>query len=224
MIVTIHQPEHLPYFGFLDKVNKSDIFVILDDVKFKKNNFQNRNQILTNNGPKWIGIPVEMKNISNKCINARCVKNNWKVDYLNKIVETYKKHPYFEDNIDWINEVRSLKSDKLIDYNTKIIEKLFEMLKIETKIIYSSSLQINTAKTQRLFDICSKLNATDYLGGQGSIDYLDKKVFSNINVLKHEFVHPVYKQYNSTKFIPYMSSLDFLMNIGKDKLFGLLKK
>ena len=70
MIVTIHQPEHLPYFGFLDKVNKSDIFVILDDVDFNKNNFQNRNQILTQNGAKWLSIPVEMSGVKDKYINA----------------------------------------------------------------------------------------------------------------------------------------------------------
>jgi len=222
MTITIHQPEHFPYYGFLDKVNKSDIFVILDDVQFKKNNFQNRNQILTLNGPKWIGIPVEMKHITNKYINDRKVQDNWKEEYLNKIIETYKKHPYFDENIDWIERVLSLQSNKLIDYNIGILEKIFDIKNIKTEIIYSSELQIETVKTQRLFDICSKLNATDYLAGQGAIDYLDTKIFSNVNILKHEFIHPLYEQYNSTQFVPYMSSLDFLMNIGKDNLSGLL--
>ena len=33
MIVTIHQPEHLPWLGFLDKADYSDILVLLDDVQ-----------------------------------------------------------------------------------------------------------------------------------------------------------------------------------------------
>ena len=224
MTITIHQPEHFPYYGFLDKVNKADVFVILDDVQFKKNNYQNRNQILTSNGSKWLGIPVEMKNVKIKDINKRKVQLNWKSDYINKIMQTYKKHPYFDENMLWINEILSSDSDKLIDYNMKIIEKTFELININTRVIYSSDLQINTSKTQRLYDICKKINATDYLAGQGSIDYLDRSVFSDVNIIKHEFVHPLYNQYNADKFVAYMSSLDFLMNIGKDRLRELLNE
>ena len=223
VIVTIHQPEHLPYFGFLDKVNKSDIFVILDDVQFKKNSFQNRNQILTPNGPKWLSIPVEMKNLENKDINAREVKGEWKQEYRNKIVEAYRKHPFFDENIVWIDELLALESDLLIDYNMFAIRKIFELAGINTKIIFSSELGIHTFKTQRLFDICLRLNATGYLAGQGAIDYLDTDVFKGINVLRHTFVHPEYPQDNSETFVPYMSSLDFLMNVGTTGLRKMLE-
>jgi len=60
MIVSIHQPEHFPYLGFFQKMQKSDLFIILDDVKFKKNNFQNRNKLLTSDErEEWFTIPVE---------------------------------------------------------------------------------------------------------------------------------------------------------------------
>lgn len=222
MIVTIHQPEHMPYYGFLDKVNKSDLFVILDDVQFKKNNFQNRNQILTAAGPKWLSIPVEMKNLEDKNISARKVTGEWKTEYRNKIVEAYRKHPYFEENIAWIDAMLALQSDLLIDYNMFAIEKIFELTGIDTKIVFSSALDIHTLKTQRLFDICNRLGATDYLAGQGAIDYLDTEVFRGINVLKHTFEHPVYPQCNAEHFVPYMSSLDFLMNVGSSRLKEML--
>ena len=62
MIVSIHQPEHFPYLGFFQKMQKSDLFVILDNVKFKKNNFQNRNRFLNKSGnDEWFTIPVEKK-------------------------------------------------------------------------------------------------------------------------------------------------------------------
>jgi hypothetical protein len=31
MIVTIHQPEHFPYMGFFQKMQKADMFVVLDN-------------------------------------------------------------------------------------------------------------------------------------------------------------------------------------------------
>jgi len=224
MIVTIHQPEHMPYFGLLDKINKSDVFVVLDDVQFKKNNFQNRNQILTKNGPKWLSIPVQMKNLENKDINAREVGTNWKETYRNKVIEAYGKYPYFEENMIWLDEMLDISSDLLIDYNMFIIKKIMELLKVDTKIIYSSSLDIQTVKTQRLYDICKNLNASAYLAGQGAIDYLDKEVFVGIDIIEHHFTHPVYEQQNSDdQFIPYMSSLDIIMSMGKDNFQKNLK-
>ena len=62
MIVSIHQPEHFPYLGFFQKMKQSDLFIILDDVKFKKNNFQNRNRFLNSSGEEeWFTVPVEKK-------------------------------------------------------------------------------------------------------------------------------------------------------------------
>eukprot|EP01156_Anaeramoeba_ignava_P024099 Anaeramoba_ignava/c3235_g1_i2.p1 GENE.c3235_g1_i2~~c3235_g1_i2.p1 ORF type:complete len:230 (+),score=22.71 c3235_g1_i2:355-1044(+) len=225
MIVTIHQPEHMPYFGLLDKINKSDIFVVLDDVQFKKNNFQNRNQILTKNGPKWLNIPVQMKNLENKDINHRKVSPDWKSTYRNKVVEAYGKYPYFEENIIWIDEMLDISSELLIDYNMFIIEKLMDLLEIDTKVVYSSTLDVETFKTQRLYDICKKLDATAYLAGQGAIDYLDKEIFKGIDILEHHFKHPVYEQQNSPEqFYPYMSSLDIIMSIGKEAFIQKLKE
>ena len=47
MIISIHQPAYLPWLGYFDKINKSDLFVFLDTVQFQKNSFQNRNMILS---------------------------------------------------------------------------------------------------------------------------------------------------------------------------------
>lgn len=223
MIVTIHQPEHLPYFGFLDKVNKSDIFVILDDVDFKKNNFQNRNQILTQNGAKWLSIPVEMSGVEDKYINARKVKGEWKQNYKNQVIEAYRKYDFFNNGLQLVEEMLDVESAFLIEYNLKYIKKFFELLEINTKLVYSSNLNIQSTKTQRLYDICKSLGATKYLAGQGAIDYLDETLFKNdIEILKHTFVHPKYKQLNSNEFVPYMSSLDFIMSVGIPKFKEML--
>ena len=51
MIVSIHQPNYLPWLGFFDKIKQSDYFVIFDNVQFPrgKNHFGHRNKIKTNN-------------------------------------------------------------------------------------------------------------------------------------------------------------------------------
>jgi hypothetical protein len=203
MIVTIHQPEHLPYFGLLDKINKSDTFVVLDDVDYKKHNFQNRNRILTPYGPKWLTIPVSRVK---KRINEQCTASNWKQVYQNKVIECYRKYPHFNEGITLIEEMLDQKSDLLIDYNMWYLKKIVEVLNIETKIVVSSELNILTTRTQKLYDICKTLGATQYLAGGDASSYMDFELFKDIEIREYKLEHVLTS--------PYMSSLDFVMNIG----------
>ncbi len=58
--ITIHQPEHLPYPGFISKILLSDIYVILDDVQFRKNYYQNRNKLIDIEGREYSStVPIK---------------------------------------------------------------------------------------------------------------------------------------------------------------------
>ncbi len=52
MIVTIHQPEHMPWLGFCHKASQADVMVLLDVVQYRTNYFQHRNRIVGPNGPQ----------------------------------------------------------------------------------------------------------------------------------------------------------------------------
>lgn len=212
MIVTIHQPDHLPYLGVLDKINKADIYVLLDDVDFKKHNFQNRNKISTKYGPKWLTIPVKH---TRKHINKQEVVAHWKQHYRNKVVEAYRKHPYFEQGITLIDEMLAQDSNLLIDYNMCYLKRILALLEIKTQIVASSALNVTTKKSQKLYDICERLQATHYLAGSNASSYMDFSLFEGkIQVLNH--THNVPK--------PYMSSLDFIMCNGIDELKSVISK
>ena len=60
-IISIHQPVYLPWLGFFEKIISSEKFVLLDDVQYEKNGFQNRNKIRTSDGDMWLTIPVKTK-------------------------------------------------------------------------------------------------------------------------------------------------------------------
>ncbi len=61
MIISVHQPQYLPWLGYFDKIKRADIFVLLDNVQFKKNEWQNRNRIKAANGLQWLTVPVMYK-------------------------------------------------------------------------------------------------------------------------------------------------------------------
>lgn len=88
--VAIHQPEHFPYMGFFQKMQNCDVFVILDNVKFKKNDFQNRNKILLNGKEEWITVPVEKDANSKEIREVQTAtltgkQANWRKNNLEKI-------------------------------------------------------------------------------------------------------------------------------------------
>ena len=100
----------------------------------------------------------------------------------------------------------------------EIITYLIQALKIDTKIIYSSSLKnIQSAKDNLIADICTELNASTYISGPFGRDYLERQLFEqkNIQLLFHDYKHPEYKQI-FPGFEPYMSVIDLLFNHGPE--------
>ena len=97
MIISIHQPNYLPWMGFFDKIARSDIFVIFDNVQFPrgKKHFGHRNLIKTDGEPKWLTVPLngksELKNFNEIEINH----NGWNDNHLNLIKNFYRKSKYF---------------------------------------------------------------------------------------------------------------------------------
>ena len=40
MIASIHQPQYLPWLGYLDKIDQADLFILLDTVQFARRSWQ----------------------------------------------------------------------------------------------------------------------------------------------------------------------------------------
>jgi len=172
MKVAIHQPEHFPYMGFFEKMKQADLFVILDDVQYKKNNWQNRNKFLNKNGvEEFFSVQVEKEATKKLIKDVNVVDGVWRKKVIKKI----------QQNLD-IDVSHIYSHNKLIDINMNSIIWVREKLNINKPIIHSSDLHINTKSTQRLVDICNEVGATEYISGKGGKDYLDKSLFKDIKI------------------------------------------
>jgi hypothetical protein len=185
-IVTIHQPEHFPYLGFFQKMQKADIFVILDNVNFRKNYFQNRNNFLNRQGKlEWFTVPVP-KDSPNKIIKEVVPADlppNWRKMLVNKINLNLKVDTsYIYD------------SNSLIEINMRTIEWARKRLGITTPIVYASELSAIGSKSLLLLEICKELNASKYISGPSGKDYLELELFREhgISVDFHEAIVPNY--------------------------------
>ena len=61
MLLTIHQPNFLPWPGFFHKWMISDAMLLLDPVQHEKNEWQNRNRIKTAQGAQRVPVPVSYR-------------------------------------------------------------------------------------------------------------------------------------------------------------------
>lgn len=232
IVVSAHQPNFIPYLGFFDKMQKSNIFVIRDEVLYVKKEFHNRNRIRINsNKPdkpqsKWINVPVKDPKdyILHATINKNCKLKSlpWEERILRDIKVNYEKAPYFKKFFPKIEKIFDDNYDDLLSLNMKIIKFLSEFFKIKTKIVMASDLDLKPKNYEKsdasrdLAKICEVLNADVYLSGSGGKGYLDLEPFNKnkIKVDFQEYEHPVYSQV-FPGFLPYMSAIDALFCCGE---------
>jgi hypothetical protein len=220
--IGIHQPEHLPWLGFIHKVMSVDEFVLLDNVQFRKKYFQNRNKIRTNEGEQWLMVPLK-KFHSDQKINKIEISydQDWQSKNLNRIKNEYIKAKYFGEYFQDFVKIYKTKFKLLSDLNIELIKFILQKFGICTKLYISSELldDVGQGGTNVNLNICKKLNADIYLSGVFGKNYLDISKFekANIKVEFQDFKHPVYKQLYDP-FIPNMSSIDLLFNYGADSL------
>lgn len=218
MRIAIHQPQFMPWLGYFDKMDKVDVFVLLDNVQFKKNEFQNRNKIKTSNNWLWLTVPVNF-NFGDKILDVKIDnRSNWQKKHLYTIQTNYGKAQFFKEYQPAIEQLYQNKYVLLSPLNTDTINLIKNLFSIKTEVVPASSIpDLNEDPTQRLLDICRYFKADAYLAGAGGKGYMEIKRFKDagIKLLFQHFVHPEYKQvYDS--FEPFMSAIDFIFNAGNN--------
>ena len=222
MILTIHQPEYLPWMGFFNKIMYSDVYVALDNVQYRHKYFQNRNRISTNNGECWLNVPVYRRGSRDLFIQDVKINNNlkwrgktWKTIFLN-----YKNSPYFDQYSDYFESLYLRDWDNLVELNMDVIKSVCKFLGLRTKIVRSSDLGIDGLGVNLILDICKKFNPDIYISGESGIAGRgkcdDEFAKTGIKVLYQNFKHPKYS--TVYPFVPNMSILDLLFNCGSDSV------
>lgn len=218
MIVTIHQPEHLPWLGYFNKLAKAEKYVILDSVQFEKNYFQNRNKIMGSNGVQWLAIPVQMKgHMSNTIATTQIAGDNrWRRKYLNTIQMSYSKYPFFKEVFPVLEKAINTDTNLIADVNIEIIKAFSDKMDMHPEFVRSSELNVEGLKSDLILDICKVTKASVYIAGPSGRDYLDMDSFkeAGIEVKFNDYNHPKYPQKKAEEFVPYLSSLDLFMNCG----------
>lgn len=219
MLVAIHQPQYLPWLGYLDKIDRADVFVILDNVQFKKNEWQNRNRIRTAQGWQWVTVPVLHRfgqKINEVPINPA---EDWAAKHLRTIEMHYAKAPHRAPFLEGLRDIYRQRWEGLSTLNLAVIRWLLGAYGIQTPLRLASDMPLREEPTDRLIDICRAVGGTQYLAGAGAAGYMDVPRFeaAGIGVETQDFHHPVYTQCYAP-FIPGLAAIDLLFACGHDAL------
>jgi len=222
MMAFIHQPGYLPWLGFFDKLARCDKFVVYDDVQFAKGEFNNRNRIRTEDGWRWLTVPV-VHNHTQMIKDILISGDRWSDNHIKNITHNYRNAPYFKDFMPGIEQAISASSDRepLIELDMRLTEVLAEILGIKVKVVRSSEFtyhQEGEGKNEKIVSMCKHVGADTYLSGQGGKGYIDESVFSKagVKVVWHDYKHPEYEQMFEG-FQPFMSVIDLIFNSGPEE-------
>mgnify|MGYP001289255858 CR=1 FL=1 len=220
MIVGVHQPQYLPWLGYFAKIDRADVFVLLDTVQYKKNEWQNRNRIKTADGWQWLTVPVTYRfpqRIDEVAVNNR---ERWQHKQRQAIASNYRKAPFWDGLAPLLEEILAPTWEMIAPLNIFGVKRLAAILGIETPLYVALELgEFPKDPDERLIAITKHFGADTYLAGSGGRGYmaLDRYARSGVKVIFQEYDHPVYEQLFGA-FEPCMSVVDLLFNHGKESL------
>lgn len=213
--VTLHQPEFAPWLGFFHKASLADVLILLDDVPFRKNYFQNRNRVRRGDETRWITVPVERPSgLATKIQEVRIARGanpDWVRRIESAVLESYRGAPHARLLSEFL-ELLAQADDRLVSVNVPVLRWMLEKFSLSPKILLSSSFGITSTGSQKILELCRAAGAGTYVSGISGHDYLDLESFkqAGIRVEFQEFHHPVYPQ-TGPGFIPQISALEALV-------------
>ena len=205
------------YFGpiqWYQKLYRYDHCMIEQHDSFQKQTYRNRCVIATANGVQALTVPVEHTNLSPLTSHlSPLVKdlrisdhNQWRRVHWNALQSAYSESPFFEYYADDLHPFFEQKYDFLVDFNEAIRQKVCELIDIHPNVEYTTKYQPSalTPQPSTLTDFRDVINAKHPQPDEGFTPKEYWQVFQH----KHGF-------------LPNLSILDLLFNMGPESVFFL---
>jgi len=173
---------------------------------YLKQSYRNRCIIYGANGPLTLVVPVQRGSFHKTAINELEIDydTNWQTNHWRSIISSYKSAPFSEFYIDDLIPFYQQKFRYLIDYNTSLMKIFLGHLDIKQGFSFTKSFK--NQYPSKLLDFREKIHPKRYFRDP---------LFKNLE----------YPQVFSPKhgFIPNLSILDLLFNLGPDSVEFLKK-
>lgn len=233
MIVSIHQPDFMPWLGLFNRISNSDRFVIFDNVLAPQGkSWLTRNQIVLNGAARWLSLPVNKSSGTYICDQQIANAAAFKKKHLGTLRQAYGKSEYFSVVFELIEQVYQYETQLAADFNYRILQSILECLDISVEVVWATQLLSREESAElrgndMVLELAKRAGATTYISGTGCTDFILPSTFEEqkISFRFQEFSHPTYEQVGAQEeFISHMSVVDSLFNIGPERVAQIVKK
>tara|TARA_B100001094_G_scaffold111626_1_gene107439 strand:- start:746 stop:1318 length:573 start_codon:yes stop_codon:yes gene_type:complete len=183
MIITIHQPNFMPWYPYFQKMQQADVFVVLENCQFEKNNFQNRFKL----NDRWYTMSTNKRLLP-------IVEKKYS-EHLRDWEKIKRRLPEYREIL---QQFDSCITESLSETNFNIILKIKDLLNISTEVI--KDYKTGLTSTDRLVEICKLYGAKEYISGPSGKNYLDLDKFTT-NSIKVSFQDPDVEKINILDFL-----------------------
>lgn len=225
------QPAFLPWQGYFELLDSCDTFIFLNDFQFSLQSYQQRNLLFVNKGQAgWCTVPVFKDESFLRPLNKTAINNStpWKEKLWRRITYNYAKADFFHEIGSHVQPWLFSKTDNLSDLNIGFIKLACKLMNICPNFLYSSDMPLQGKRSSLVLELLRITQATHYLCARGAFSYmLEDKVFpvDEVEVLFQNYNLFPYKQKGIKDcFIPNLSVLDVLFNIGPEAALALIRK
>jgi hypothetical protein len=231
-VVSIHQPNFLPWLGFFHKIAHSDVFVLLDDVQFPKSGagcWTNRVKMRVGDESAWMTVPIRRNYHGVRNVNEICMDDStpWRARIIKTLETNYRRSPHFAQTMKMLVETFAYGGDNLAEFNAIGLRRTLDYIGWHDRaLIKSSALVCRGHGTDLLIAITKAVGATAYLCGGGAGGYQLDAAFAEhgVTLIYQQFTHPVYPQSRGRDFQPGLSIVDALFEIGPSATAKLLER
>ncbi len=219
--VSIIQSNYIPWKGYFDIINSSDIFIIYDDAQYTRRDWRNRNIIKTPRGREWLTVPVETKGAYTAPINTiRAAGKEWAEKHWKTIKRNYSKTRYFSNYSGLFESIYSSLEDYeyLTDINIRLIKAVSSITGFKTEIKDSRDFNLSGDSNGRLISMCLESGADEYISGPSAAAYIDENRFREAGITLKWMDYSGYPEYPQLypPFDHCVTILDLLFNTGDD--------
>jgi hypothetical protein len=223
-VLVAHQPNYLPYLGFLHKSARADVIVLQDDLKYIKNDFGNRNRVQAEDEWRWLSIPVKANN-SSTFGDVLPADPSWPRDHANILRSKYVRAAHRGRLEPYLDALAENAAAPLSAINTALIVRLFAEFGIDVPIAIESELGLGTFTNpnDRLIALCRHFDCDTYLSGAGAQAYIDEAAWRESGItLSWSDYEPVVYDRGAAPWIANLSVLDALAHAERPaSLIGL---
>lgn len=229
MKLAIMQPYFFPYIGYFQLMHAVDEFVVYDNIEFTKKGWINRNRILVDGKDAYISLPLK-KDSDYLHVVDRYLAEVWpdeRKKLLNRLTESYRKAPYFENVFPLLKEILQCEERNLFKFLVSTLTTIKIYIGITTPLVVSSSIAVdhNLRSSEKVLALCKAKGAKVYINPIGGVELYSKDYFRDHSIelqfLKaNNFQYPQF----SNEFVPFLSIVDVLMFNSQERIREFLNQ